>query len=334
MNKKVYTIATRGSKLALWQSHFVKSLLADKGIETELKIIKTKGDRVQDRFLHEMGGKGLFVKELEHAMQQMEADLAVHSLKDLPAVIPHPFILPAVLQRHSPRDVVILGEGSAIRNGEMSGAHLLGAAELQRYGEMTLATSSLRRQSMIKAACPAIKLVPIRGNVDTRIAKLQEHKWDGIILAEAALERLELHHLPRRVLDPQWFIPSPAQGALAIECLEDHPLRPILEQLDHKPTHHAVKIERGVLKALGGDCTMPIGCHVQAGDGGVDIRAKVLTYDGQESTCHLQKTGAVEIEALPIEETIKDVVYQLEQENLSELLQQIRETKPDLGRLS
>ena len=165
-------IATRGSKLALWQANYVSSMLRDLGIEAELNIIKTQGDRVQDRFLHEIGGKGLFVKELETSMLNGETDLAVHSLKDLPAVTPEPFVLPAILKRHNPVDAIIFKPESFKRLGIID--KTLSKDHFRDMGEVTIATSSLRRQSLFKGVSKNIKLEAVRGNVDTRIRKLME----------------------------------------------------------------------------------------------------------------------------------------------------------------
>ena len=324
---KVYTIATRGSKLALWQTMHVKELLEKKGVKTEIKIIKTKGDKIQDRFLHEIGGKGLFVKELETAMQEGAADLAVHSLKDLPAKTPEGFVMGAILKRHSPFDVLILKDGGKISEKK----ELLTKEELASYGKVTLASASLRRQSLIKHFCKDALLRPIRGNVDTRIKKLEEKDFDGIILAKAAMERLSFPNIKLRTLDPSWFVPSPAQGALAIECLEDHPIKSVLEELDHKKTRTFVEIERKTLLALGGDCTMPIGCFVFEENGSIKAHCKVLDYEGDAAETRLTLTDG--FDDLDKEKAVSKILEGLDKDGLQNILEALKKDPPDLGEL-
>lgn len=251
---KPVRIATRGSTLALWQARHVAKLLQSAGAATELNVIKTTGDTIQDRFLHEIGGKGLFVKELEEALLQDRADIAVHSLKDLPVKLPKDYTLAAILPRHSFADVLILKSGHELLHGEGD----LTAVDFRR-GPLTIATSSLRRKSLLVPA--GVTCVPVRGNVDTRIKKLQEQSWDGLILAEASLDRLELK-VPRRRLEPAWFVPCAGQGALAIETLVGSPLQKLVQPFSCPETTFCVEVERTVLAALGGDCTMPFGCLV------------------------------------------------------------------------
>lgn len=254
-------IGSRGSALALWQAKFVARLLEDLGVFSEIKTWKTTGDIVQDRFLHEIGGKGLFIRELEDAMKRGEADLAVHSLKDLPAKIPSGFKLAAVLKRHSSSDVIIFKKEIWHQLGLQRG-QIIDKEILKSMGPMTIATSSLRRSSLLAGACPNITTTPVRGNVDTRLKKLETEPWQALILAEASLERLGINDVYAHKLDPNWFVPCPGQGALAIEVREDSPYSSILNQLECKETRFAVDIERQILSRLGGDCTMPFGCLV------------------------------------------------------------------------
>lgn len=324
-------IATRGSKLALWQANHVASLLKNLGYMSELQIIKTQGDIVQDRFLHEIGGKGLFVKELEKSMGDGETDIAVHSLKDLPARLHPNFCLAAVLKRHSPKDVMIFKPESwsqlQIPPGDLS------LEGLRALGPMTVATASLRRQSLLKMASRELSLQPVRGNVDTRINKLMTGSWDALILAHASLERLGLKDLHTRCLGTDWFVPSPAQGALAIECRNDHPLRDVLARLDHADTHKAVRIERKILELLGGDCSMPFACFTsEASPGQTTIRTRVLNYSGEAacSTVTVQKS----IAQLDEGEAIRLVMEELQQDNLARILEDLKFAPPDLGPLT
>lgn len=254
-------IGSRGSALALWQANFVARQLEVLGAFPEIKTWKTTGDIVQDRFLHEIGGKGLFIRELEDAMKRGEADLAVHSLKDLPARIPSGFKLAAVLKRHSSSDVIVFKRGIWHQLGLQPG-QTIDQETLKSMGPLTIATSSLRRSSILAGACPNITTTPVRGNVDTRLKKLETEPWQAIILAEASLERLGIKDVYSHRLDPKWFVPCPGQGALAIEVREDSTYSNLLNQLECQETRVAVDIERQILSRLGGDCTMPFGCLV------------------------------------------------------------------------
>jgi hydroxymethylbilane synthase len=256
------TIASRGSTLALWQAEYVKQLLANHQVKSSILTIKTTGDRVQDRFLHEIGGKGLFVKEIEQALKDKQAHIAIHSLKDLPARTADEFTLPAILPRHRSGDLLILHPKSPLNEIIPQGESVT-MEHLQNLPKLQIATGSLRRSHLLKKANPHIQVTPIRGNVDTRLNKLIDHaEWDGLILAEASLERLNLlDQYPMRSMDKRWFIPSSAQGALAIETLADSPLTPGLRTLNCPTTEREVSLERGILSLLGGDCTMPVGCH-------------------------------------------------------------------------
>ena len=324
-------IATRGSKLALWQSKYVASLLEAKGFTVSLNIIKTTGDRVQDRFLHDIGGKGLFVRELERSMHDGDSDIAVHSLKDLPAVTKSPFCLPAILKRHMACDALILSDKAA-RKLEGIGSELKKEHAHLLEG-MKIATSSLRRQSLLKGVCSKLELFAVRGNVDTRIQKLSDNGWDGIILAAASLERLGLLDLPYKLMDIDWFIPCAAQGALAIECLEDHPLRHTIAELSDQVTYKAASIERAVLAALGGDCTMPVGIHaseVQQGDGKLsNFNAVVSDYEGYTVSFSLKHKGA--LINLDTQDIAGKIVLGLKANGLDKTLEQLKKSTPDLG---
>ena len=297
-------IATRGSKLALWQANYIAELLAKHGMATEQLIIKTEGDRVQDRFLHEIGGKGLFIRELETAMREGRAQLAMHSLKDMPAQLPPGFVLGAVLKRHSPRDILILSPQGAKKWNLGERQDPLTVEDMKSAPTINIATASLRRQCLLKKFAPQLTLSPIRGNVDTRLRKLDEDGLDGLILAEASLHRLSIHREVAVPLDPNWFVPSAAQGALAVECPADSPHRDVIANLDDPTTHTRVDWERGVLAALGGDCTMPFGAFYDDQNG----QATVLDNDGNQASYAF--TGPLTRENLQdrIGETLKGLV--------------------------
>lgn len=329
-NASPVRIATRGSKLALWQARYVASQIEAKGYRTELQIIKTQGDRVQDRFLHEMGGKGLFVRELEQSMLEGKTDIAVHSLKDLPAVTPNPFCLAAILSRHDHRDAIIFSQKSKGRTLFNKGG-LLRPEDASKLRGMTIATSSLRRQALLKSLDETINLVPVRGNVDTRLRKLEEQGWDALILAAASLERLEINDVHSVFIDSDWFIPCAAQGALAIECLETAPIRPLISSLSNSRTYAAASLERAILAELGGDCTMPFGALVQGDDQKTDIRAIVLAYDGRAARFAWQCQQPPE--QLDIQDSVAKTIAGLQTQGLKTILHALETESADLGTL-
>lgn len=248
-------IATRKSALALWQTEHVAGLLraAHPGLAVELVPMSTRGDEVLDRSLAAVGGKGLFLKELEVAMQAGRADCAVHSLKDVPMTLDGPFVLPAILERADPFDAFV-----SVRYASLD-ALPAGA----RVG-----TSSLRRQAQLRAARPDLVLVDLRGNVNTRLARLDAGDYDAIVLACAGLQRLDFGQRIRERLQAPTWLPAVAQGAIAIECLEDaEPVRQLLAALDHPPTRRRVEAERAMNRRLHGSCQVPIaGYCEQIGD--------------------------------------------------------------------
>jgi hydroxymethylbilane synthase len=300
--------ASRGSPLALWQANYVKDLLTDKGHEIEIKTWKTTGDIVQDRFLHEIGGKGLFIRELEDAMRRGEADFAVHSLKDLPARIPDGFNLTAVLKRHTSTDVMIFSE-SFYKHTGLTPGQMIDEKTLKSFGPIRIATSSLRRSSLLRGVSSEISTVPVRGNVDTRLKKLESEGWHAIILAQASIERLNIQNIHAHTIEPSWFVPCAGQGALAIETLSANPAAAALKSLECEMTRLAVDIERSVLARLGGDCTMPFGCHVTADprkNGNLLGRAVVLNTDGSAArsikSMPMTATTRVDLENCMIDE--------------------------------
>ena len=241
------TIATRESRLALWQAEHVKALLEARGHSVKLLGMTTMGDQILDRSLSKVGGTGLFVKELETALDDGSADIAVHSLKDVPMDLPDGFALACVMEREDPRDAFVSNNYANLA------ALPLGA---------TVGTSSLRRVVLLKALRPDVKIVPLRGNLDTRLRKLDEGQFDAIILAAAGLKRLGLAQRIRAVFETEEMLPAAGQGALGIEIKADRAdLVAALAPLAHLPTWMAVSAERAVSRAMGGSCSMPLAAH-------------------------------------------------------------------------
>ncbi len=241
------TIATRESRLALWQAEHVKALLEARGHSVKLLGMTTMGDQILDRSLSKVGGKGLFVKELETALDDGSADIAVHSLKDVPMDLPDGFALACVMEREDPRDAFVSNNYANLA------ALPLGA---------TVGTSSLRRVVLLKALRPDVKIVPLRGNLDTRLRKLDEGQFDAIILAAAGLKRLGLAQRIRAVFETEEMLPAAGQGALGIEIKANRAdLVAALAPLAHLPTWMAVSAERAVSRAMGGSCSMPLAAH-------------------------------------------------------------------------
>ncbi len=246
------TIATRESRLALWQAHHVQQRLAAQGHAVQLLGMTTRGDQILDRTLSKVGGKGLFVKELETALEDGRADLAVHSLKDVPMELPSGFALACVLEREDPRDAWVsphCDSLDALRPGAVVG------------------TSSLRRVALLRDLLGRIgrddvRIAPLRGNLDTRLRKLDEGQFDAIVLAAAGLKRLGLAERIRFSFSPQQMLPAAGQGALGIEVLSQRTELPaVFAPLAHQPTWLAVAAERAVSQAMGGSCSMPLAAH-------------------------------------------------------------------------
>jgi hydroxymethylbilane synthase len=241
-------IATRESRLALWQAEHVRALLGERfGLTVDLLGMTTRGDQILDRTLSKVGGKGLFVKELETALEEGRAHLAVHSLKDVPMELPPGFVLGAVLEREDPRDAFV---SNAYANLD---ALPQGAC---------VGTSSLRRQVQLLAMRPDLDVQPLRGNLDTRLRKVDDGGYDAIVLAAAGLVRLGLAARIRSLFEPREMLPAAGQGALGIELRSDaHGLRERLATLSHRTTWLAVLAERAVSRTLGGSCSVPLAAH-------------------------------------------------------------------------
>ena len=252
-------IATRESRLALWQAEHVRALLQSRGHAVELLGMTTQGDQILDRSLSKVGGKGLFVKELELALEQARADLAVHSLKDVPMDLPEGFALACVMPREDPRDAFV-SPNHATLDALPSGA--------------VVGTSSLRRTVLLRALRPDLRIEPLRGNLDTRLRKLDEGHYAAIVLAAAGLKRLGLGERIRMVFDESRMLPAAGQGALGIEILSTRAdLRDALIPLADDTTWRAVAAERAVSRALGGSCSMPLAAHAVFDGGDLHLRA-------------------------------------------------------------
>jgi hydroxymethylbilane synthase len=272
------TIGTRGSPLALAQAEIVRlalfALMPDLAIDDAIaiRVIKTTGDRVQDRPLADLGGKGLFTKEIEEALFAKEIDLAVHSMKDMPTILPDGLGILAFLPRADVRDVLI-GAYSTIE--EIPSGAVVG-------------TASLRRQAQLLARRPDLEVVPFRGNVQTRLAKLQRGDVAATFLAKAGLDRLGMASVPATPLDPAIMLPAVAQGAIGIEArLEDAAMAGLLAGLDHPLTRACVEAERAMLAVLDGSCRTPIaGLAVGSGSGGFRLEGLVAQPDGQHVHRH------------------------------------------------
>ncbi len=240
-------IATRESRLALWQAEHVKALLEARGHHVSLLGMTTLGDQILDRTLSKVGGKGLFVKELETALEDGRAHIAVHSLKDVPMELPEGLALACVMEREDPRDAFVSPRYARLQ--DLPQGALVG-------------TSSLRRTVLLQALRPDLRIEPLRGNLDTRLRKLDEGQYEGIVLAAAGLKRLGLHERIRYEFDPTEMLPSAGQGALGIEVRADRAdLIAALAPLSHQPTWLRVAAERAVSRSMGGSCSMPLAAH-------------------------------------------------------------------------
>jgi hydroxymethylbilane synthase len=263
-------IASRESRLAMWQAVHVQGRLASlsPGAEVVILGMTTKGDQILDRPLAEIGGKGLFIKELEVAMEQGKAHLAVHSMKDVPMVMPEGFVLAAISARENPRDAFVSNNHAGL--DELPAGAVVG-------------TSSLRRESILRAKYPQLVIKSLRGNLDTRLRKLDAGEYDAIILAAAGLIRLGLENRIKSVLTAEQSLPAPGQGALGIELVAgDAAMAAIVAPLNDPETAHCVKAERAFSRALGGSCQVPLGGYGVMEDGSLWLRGFVATPDGQE----------------------------------------------------
>lgn len=271
MSKTTLRIATRKSPLAMWQSEFVKAQLeaAHPGLNVELIGMSTQGDKILDVPLAKIGGKGLFTKELEQRMAAGQADIAVHSMKDVPMELPEGFMLGAILERHNPQDAFVSNRFEKLE--EMPAGAILG-------------TSSLRRKAQLQALCPDIVVKDLRGNVGTRLGKLDAGEYDAIILAAAGLERLEMPERIKSLIPVDECLPAVAQGAIGVECLiDDKETQALIACLNHTPTEIRVRAERAMNHRLQGGCQVPIGGYAEIlDDEMMELKGLVGAVDGSK----------------------------------------------------
>ncbi|ALP41099.1 porphobilinogen deaminase [Aeromonas schubertii] len=270
MSVRTLRIATRKSPLALWQANFVKAQLEaiHPDLQVELVPMSTQGDKILDTPLAKVGGKGLFVKELETAMLEGRADIAVHSMKDVPVEFPEGLGLHTICEREDPRDAFVSNHVATLD------ALPLGAV---------VGTSSLRRQCQLRASRPDLVIRDLRGNVNTRLAKLDAGEYDAIILAAAGLKRLEMAHRITAFIEPEQSLPANGQGAVGIECrLDDDAVKALLAPLEHTETRTRVLTERAMNRALQGGCQVPIGAYALVEGDQIWLRGLVGSPDGSQ----------------------------------------------------
>ena len=271
-------IGTRGSQLALWQADHVAGLLSesDSGLKVEIVPIKTEGDRRQDVSLSEIGGKGLFIKELEYALLERKIDIAVHSMKDVTVHMEPEFCIPVILNRANPFDALVSVKYDSLQ--ELPESAIIG-------------TCSLRRQSQLLSIRPDLQIISLRGNVPTRLNRLDSGKFDAIVLAVSGLQRLGLEHRITQILSSDAHLPSPGQGALGIQCrTEDTDTQELIGSLNDQDSHTAVSAERVANSSLGGSCYVPVGIYATIQSDRINICGFVGSPDGSR-TVHDSNSG-------------------------------------------
>ncbi len=286
MKEKTVRIGSRGSKLALWQAEWVQAQLQSQGLLAEITIIKTKGDKILDVPLAKVGGKGLFVKEIEDALLEHQIDLAVHSMKDMPGEMPEGLKIGAIPQRENPCDALIARDNNRL--------------ETLPQGAI-VGTSSLRRQAQLLTLRPDLKIVSLRGNLDTRLRKLKAGDFDAILLAAAGLHRLEWGDEITETLSPQYFVPAIAQGALCIQSREnDAEINGLIQFLNHSETAATVSAERAMLARLEGGCQVPIGGHATLVNNQITLDGLVASLDGKKIIREKQSAAPAEAKTLGV----------------------------------
>jgi hydroxymethylbilane synthase len=274
-------IGSRGSQLALWQAHWIQGRLEQLGEQCRIEIIKTTGDKITDVALSQVGSKGLFTKEIEEALLAGAIDIAVHSLKDMPTELPAGLTLAAIPEREDPRDALV---GRALE-------------ELPQGAR--IGTGSLRRSAQLRARRPDLKIEDIRGNVDTRLRKLDEGRYDAIVLAAAGLRRLGLEYRITEVFNPGVMCPAVGQGALAVETRDDGgPAFQIAQRLEHPEIRAAVTAERAVLASLGGGCQAPVGSYAYINDATLYVIGLIISPDGSRLIRHAKHGLVADASAL------------------------------------
>ena len=308
-------IGTRGSQLALWQARAVATSLEAVGVAAELVIIKTTGDRLQEAPLSEVGGKRLFVKEIEEALLRDEVDIAVHSAKDMPASLPEGLELAATLPRDDPRDVVVLPNGATARDAAAVFAQL---GEAPRIG-----TSSIRRSAQLAPLIPGAVFAPIRGNVDTRLRKLDQGEYGALVLAAAGMRRLGFGQRISATIPPEDCIPAPGQGIVAIEIrTRDEATRLALQHINDRAAAVALAAERAVVSALGGGCQLPLGALAMYRGETLDVHAIVCSADGARAVRARESGAAAEADRVG-----RRVAEQLAAQGATAILDELRQAQ-------
>ena len=307
MAERQIVVGTRGSKLALWQANFVAKALQEKfNVKAELKIIKTTGDKILDAPLARIGGKGLFVKEIERALSSGEVDLAVHSMKDVPTELPEGLKISAMTQRFDPRDALI----------SKSGVKLKHLPKRTRVG-----TSSLRRKAQLLHLRPDLEIVDVRGNLETRLRKMNDGQFEAIVLASAGLERMGFADLITELIDPQVSLSAVGQGSIGVETrIDDEEVNELVKAVNHYPTFQAITAERATLRLLEGGCQVPIGALGEVNGQQLSLQAIVASLDGRR-LYRQQLTGSVE----EAEWIGKEVGRQLIEQGAGQILEEIRQ---------
>ncbi len=307
---KTITIATRQSPLALWQANFIKQHLQRLYPDIEIKLLTmtTKGDKILDTPLAKIGGKGLFVKELENALLSKQADIAVHSLKDVPMVLPEGLVIGAYCKRHAPTDAFVSNQFSALEDLPVGAV---------------LGTSSLRRECQIRAYRPDIVIKSLRGNVGTRLQKLDDGEFDAIILATSGLQRLGLDTRIRHELATHISLPAVGQGALAIECRDDAAILSLLKPLNDDKTALCVCAERAMNTELEGGCQVPIAGFATLNDGNLTLEGRVGTPDGKTLLKAKQTIVLSQLSMIDAENLGKSIAQTLLNQGAKAILQQV-----------
>ncbi|KKM76893.1 hypothetical protein LCGC14_1375530 [marine sediment metagenome] len=307
---KAIIIGTRGSKLALWQANYIQAMLEEKAnVKSELKIIKTKGDKILDVALSKLGDKGLFVKEIENALLDESVDIAVHSMKDLPTELPEGLEIMASPPREDNRDAFVSLEYNSVD-------------ELEKGA--VVGSSSLRRKAQLLAMRPDVEVKEIRGNVDTRLKKLESGEYQAILMAYAGLKRLGFTEHIKQIFEQSEMLPAVGQGAIAIEARsDDEDVRQALNKLNDEKTLLVVRAERALMKELEGGCQVPIGANAQVENGTIHIEALVASINGEK----IVKDEASGSEEQPEKVGIQ-VADKLRAKGAEEILDKIREENP------
>ena len=307
-------IASRESRLALWQAEHVRDRLSalNPGAAVTILGMTTQGDQILDRPLAQIGGKGLFIKELEVAMAEGRANLAVHSMKDVPMVMPEGFVLAAISARENPRDAFVSSRYAGL--DELPPGAVVG-------------TSSLRREAILRARYPQLEIRSLRGNLDTRLRKLDEGQYDAIILAAAGLIRLGLKARIRALLTPEQSLPAPGQGALGIELVAGaEAMATVVAPLNDPETAYCVRAERAFSRALGGSCQVPLGGYAVIEEGRLWLRGFVATPDGREMVAG-EIRGEVGKEADDDERLGRELAYRLRAQGAGDILDKLAQAK-------